>query len=69
MYIKTSVSPVAQLPLPHTSSYSCLFPPLFLLLVPAAFSFVLLIPLVGLLYLTIEVSCPHPISLSHDRSD
>ena len=36
---------------------------------PALLSFIPLEPLVGLLYLRMEVSCPRPISLSHYKSD
>ena len=69
VYIKTPVSPVALLPLPHASSCSCLVLALVPAPGPALFSFVPLVPLVGLLYLRMEVSCPRPISLSHYRSD
>ena len=48
MYIKTPVSPVALLPLPHASSCSCLVLALVPAPGPALFSFVLLVPLVGL---------------------
>ena len=47
MYIKTPVSPVASLSLPHASSCSCLVPVLVSARGPALVSFVLLAPLVG----------------------
>ena len=69
MYIKTPVSPVALLPFLTHHLVLALVPALVSALGPALVSFVLLVPLAGLLYLRMEVSCPRPISLSHYRSD